>query len=129
MKNFIKIFFIAFCFFASLSITGQSDNYFDAEYITQNINAITTTQSVPSGEILVKINENENSIASSNNQSHEISASGDKQNSYSNTPTDKILYQNKFSSKTFINKYTQLRNSISHKISPYLKNEICTRAP
>lgn len=129
MKNFIKIFLILFCFFVSLRTTEHSDTYLSVQISNILNTAAVEKQPVQNDEIVLKINENENSIVSSNTQSHEISASQDKQNLYSNSQTDRISYQTKFLDHTFINKYIQLGNSKSHKISPYLRNEICTRAP
>lgn len=129
MQNILKIFLIIFCFVISLTIPNISENNFNVLNIYNTISVYNKEHSDSNSEFLTnRINENENSIVSSNITNYEISASQDKEGSY-NFGTEKNVLHNRLLCQNFINKYSKITNSISHKISSYLKNEICTRAP
>ncbi len=129
MKNIFKIFLIIFCFVISLTISNISENNFNVLNIYNTINVYNKEHSDSNSEFLTnRINENENSIVSSNTTNYELSASQDKENSY-NFGSEKNVHRNRLICQNFINKYFKITYSISHKISSYLKNEICTRAP
>ncbi len=129
MKNILKIFLIIFCFVISLTIPNISENNFNVLNIYNTINVYNKEHSDSNSEFLTnRINENENSIVSSNTTNYELSASQDKESSY-NFGSEKNVHRNRLICQNFINKYFKITYSISHKISSYLKNEICTRAP
>lgn len=128
MKNLIKLFFIALCFFISLCVNTHSDKICDV--ISYDNLIITESESIPIQEISVKPCENENSIVTANSQSHEISSiNNDRKDLNRFGISDKSDAKNKLLQKFFTAKYNQYYWSASHKISPHLKNEICTRAP
>lgn len=129
MKNILKIFLIIFCFVISFTIPNISENNFSVANLYNSINIYNKQQPDFNSEILTnRINENENSIVSSNTTNYELSASQDKEGSY-NFGSEKNVHRNRLICQNFINKYFKITYSISHKISSYLKNEICTRAP
>lgn len=127
MKNIFKIFLIIFCFVISLTISNISENNFNVLNIYNTINVYNKEHSDSNSEFLTN-RINENSIVSSNTTNYELSASQDKENSY-NFGSEKNVHRNRLICQNFINKYFKITYSISHKISSYLKNEICTRAP
>lgn len=128
MKNLIKLFFIVLCFFISLSANTHSDKICDVT--NYNTHIIVESELTPIQEISVKPNENKNSIVTANSQSHEISSiNNDRKDLNRFGISDKSDSKNKLLQNFFTNKYNQYYWSASHKISPHLKNEICTRAP
>lgn len=131
MKNILKTLFIIFVFFVSLSIFGNSENTFYTQNfhnLKSNITVVENSQNQNS-EQLITVNETENSLVASNFQNNEIFASNDAGKTHYNNLTDKAICQNKFIKVNFSNKYNEFTHLVSHKISPYLRNEICTRAP
>lgn len=130
MKNFIKIFFIVFCFFISLSANAREMDFsaFNSNFSQQEI--ILDSVSIPDEpELTLSDDVSENSIASANSQRHEISASTSRRDTYNGGTIEKTSTQNKLLQQIFTSKYNKSLFSKSHKISPHLKNEICTRAP
>ena len=129
MKNFIKIFFIVVCFFISLSANAKEldystfvDNFSHQELIFESV-------STPVTELVLANDINENSIASANSKRHEIGASSSRRDSYNNSTIERTSGQNKLLHQIITSNYNKTSLSESHKISPLLKNEICTRAP
>ena len=130
MKNFIKIFFIVVCFFISLSANARemdfsvlNSNFSQQEFILDSV-------SIPDEPALILSDDvSENSIAASNSQRHEISASSSRRDTYNSGTIERSSAQNKLLQQIFTSKYNKSLFSKSHKISPHLKNEICTRAP
>lgn len=130
MKNFIKIFFIVVCFFISLSANAREIDFsaFNSNFSQQEI--ILDSVSIPDEpELTLSDDVSENSIASANSQRHEISASTSRRDTYNGGTIEKTSTQNKLLQQIFTSKYNKSLFSKSHKISPHLKNEICTRAP
>lgn len=129
MKNLFKIFFIILAFFITLGINKNSatDTYTLNSNVTSVINNI--AENLPDNGTIAIPRENENSIVQSNSQNQKIISATDKKDSFGIGSIDKISEQNKYLKKFFISKYNKIYLSSSHKISPYLKNEICTRAP
>ena len=122
MNKYIKFICIVFCFFISLIININGEKISHSNIITQ-INNISNAS-------ILNPDEQENSIVYSNTQNHEISSiNNDRKNLNKGNFSDKTTSQNKTSQQLFKLKYNQIYWSISHKISPYLKNEICARAP
>ena len=130
MKNFIKIFFIIVCFFISLSSNAREINF---DYINYNISqheTICDSVSNPEEpELILSDDVNENSITSANNHRHEISSSSSRRDTYNSGSIEKTSIQNKLLQQIYSSNYNKTLYSTSHKISPHLKNEICTRAP
>lgn len=126
MKKFLKLFLICVCFFISLATNAHG--------IEWHANGINCTQQIINSatqqeELLVNLDNRNNAISASNNQKYEISATNSqKNNSYSGT-LDKVAYGSKLLQQIFTTNYNKILYSSSHKISSYLKNEICTRAP
>lgn len=131
MKNFIKIFFIVACFFISLFVNSGEESFasLNSDFSQQEavIMDCVTIPSVP--ELVLADDINENSIVASNNQRHEISSSSTRKYSYNGGNVEKTSIQNKLLQQIFTSNYNKTFYSTSHKISPLLKNEICTRAP
>ena len=129
MKNFIKIFFIVVCFFISLSANAREISFDSINFNSQQ-QIILDSVSIPDEpELILSDDVNENSITSSNSQRHEISASTSRRDTYNGGTIEKTSTQNKLLQQIFTSKYNKSLFSKSHKISPHLKNEICTRAP
>lgn len=80
-------------------------------------------------ELILSDDVSENSIAASNSQRHEISASTSRRDTYNSGTIERTSAQNKLLQQIFTSNYNKTLFSKSHKISPLLKNEICTRAP
>ncbi len=132
MKNILKTLFIIFVFLISLSIFGNSETTFVSEnlYNLRNQIALTQSQQQSEPELIINVNENENSLVASNFPNNEIFASNDCGKShYGTILTDKAANQNKSIKQNLSKKYNNFTHLISHKISPYLRSEICTRAP
>lgn len=132
MKNILKTLFIIFVFLVSLSIFGNSENSFVSQnfYNLNNKIEFSQTQQQSEPELIINVNENENSLVASNFQNNEIFASNDSGKShYGTISTDKATNQNKSTKQNLSKKYNNFTHLISHKISPYLRSEICTRAP
>ena len=129
MKNLFKIFFIILAFFITLGINKNSatDTYTLNSNVTSVINNI--AENLPDNGTIAIPRENENSIVQSNSQNQKIISATDKKDGFGIGSIDKISEQNKYLKKFLISKYNRILLSSSHKISPYLKNEICTRAP
>jgi hypothetical protein len=130
VKNFIKIFFIVICFFISLSANAKEINYsaLISEFSQQE--RILDSISIPdNAELVLSDDINENSIVAANNQRHEISASSSKRDTYNGGTIERTSAQNKLLQQIFTSNYNKTLFRKSHKISPHLKNEICTRAP
>ncbi len=117
MKNFLKIFFTALCLFIPTFASASGINQ-----ITSEVNSIPVVSAVS------KLNS-ETSIAAVNTGNLELSAIQDRRNNQSFGNIDKSNAQNKLIQQIFTAYYNKLFYSTSHKISSYLKNEICTRAP
>ncbi len=126
MKNFIKLFFIVSCFFISLAVNATEIDYGAINY-TQH--GIVNTISIPDEELGIKPSDNETEFVAANAQTNELSAPNDRRNNFSGGNIDKTSAQNKLLQKIFSSNYNKTFYSTSHKISSYLKNEICTRAP
>ena len=130
MKNFIKIFFIVVCFFISLSANAREMDFsaFNSNFSQQEI--ILDSVSIPDEpELTLSDDVSENSIASANSQRHEISTSYSRRDTYNSGAIERTSAQNKLLQQIFTANYNKTLFSKSHKISPHLKNEICTRAP
>lgn len=129
MKNFIKIFFIVVCFFISLSANAREISFDSINFNSQQ-QIILDSVSIPDEpELILSDDVNENSITSANSQRHEISASTSRRDTFSGGLIARTSSQNKLLQQITSNKYNKTLFSKSHKISPLLKNEICTRAP
>lgn len=122
MKNFLKMFFTLLLFL--ISIVGECVCP-AAEISTKISDSIYS----PTQVFLIVDNEVENYIASSNFRGFEISASSNKKESFAKGDLNKTSPQRKLLQIIFAQNYNKTLLSESHKISPYLKNEICTRAP
>ena len=130
MKNCIKIFFIVVCFFISLSANARERDFplLNSNFSQQEI--IFDSVSIPDEpELTLSDDVSENSIAATNSQRHEISASTSRRDTYNGGIIEKTSTQNKLLQQIFTSNYNKTLFSKSHKISPHLKNEICTRAP
>ena len=90
--------------------------------------ALDTISSVPAF-VYVADNETENSISSSNFYNAEILSLGGQKQTYSSSDLFKTSVQNKLLAQIFAQNYNKVFLSKSHKISYFLRNEICTRAP
>lgn len=130
MKNLFKIFFIILAFFITLGINNQNsapDNFISNSNVASVINNI--TENLPDTGTIAIPKENENSIVQSNSQNQKILSATDRKDSSGMGSFDNFSGQNKYIKKFLSSKYYKIYLSSSHKISPYLKNEICTRAP
>lgn len=126
MKNFIKLFFICFCLFISLAANACAINWNAADFnSTQQIINSATQQE----ELFVNFDGRTNAISATNNQKNEISSLNSQKNNSFNGTLDKATAGSKLIQQIFTAKYNKSLYSTSHKISSYLKNEICTRAP
>ena len=74
-------------------------------------------------------NETENSISSSNFYNAEILSLNTQKQSYNASNLYKTSAQLKLLSQIFTQNYNRVLLSKTHKISYFLRNEICTRAP
>lgn len=126
MKNLIKLFFIVLCFFITLGANAAGIEYNTLGFQS---GSITNTISIPDEEIGVQPDENETFFVSSNTQSAELYSQNERKDSFLGGALDKTSAQNKLLQQIFTSKYNKAYHSTSHKISSYLKNEICTRAP
>lgn len=126
MKRFFKLFFICVCFFISLATNAYGIDWHAQEFKTtqQVINPTTKHQE----ELTINFDIESNAISAANNQKFEISATNSQKNSHNGT-LDKTATQSKLLQQIFTANYNKTLYSSSHKISSYLKNEICTRAP
>lgn len=131
MKNFIKLFFIILSFFISLGTGNCSAQDCDVRIISLNTYSqeIIDDINIPREEVLITPVKNESYLVPTNSRNYKITPANDKKDSYSRGSLDKTSNQNKLFQQIFYNKYNQLFLSTSHKISSYLQNEICTRAP
>ena len=121
MKGFLKIFLIVFMFLISMC-NANASLYMSESSLIDNI-------TVPNAVVYVNNNEQENSIVAANSNGLELSALKDNKETYSGGNIFKSSAQYKFLQEIFSKNYNKVYLSTSHKISPYLKNEICTRAP
>ena len=90
--------------------------------------ALDTISSVPAF-VYVADNETENSISSSNFYNAEILSLGGQKQTYSSSDLFKTSVQNKLLAQIYAQNYNKVLLSKFHKISYFLRNEICTRAP
>lgn len=127
MKNVLKIFFICVCFFISLSANACGIDFPVPNFSEQPV--ITDTITIPQEELVINSDKTEHAIASTNSHRHEISNLSNRKNNPGSGSLDKASAQRKYIQQIFINNYNKTLYSNSHKISSYLKNEICTRAP
>ncbi len=118
MKNIFKLFFIVCLFFVSACA-----NAFDTQKNTDYIKAVQTQNIFTAG------NSQETSVVSSNSQSSEIYLQNDNKENYTGGNLFKASSQAKFLQEIFAQNYNKSFLSKSQKISPILRNEICTRAP
>jgi len=84
--------------------------------------------SAPAQVVFVTDNESENSVVSANSNVIEIFSSQDKKDQFLGS-VPKTSPQAKLLQQIFSKNYNNVFISNSHKISSFLKNEICTRAP
>lgn len=128
MKNFIKLFFIFLSFLFSLSLNYNSEGVrteSNLQLTSVNINIVET----PNQELTFKPTKTEQSVVSSNINNLELFSFNERKELSFSGILDKATILNKKFHQILTNNYQQLYISISHKISPHLKNEICTRAP
>ncbi len=127
MKNFIKIFFIIVCFFITLgaNATGAMSVGFEKLAPQTISNEIT----IPDQELGIKPVNNEVEFVCANTHNAEISAVRDRKDNFAGGFLDRASAQNRLLQQIFSSNYNKTYYSTSHKISPLLKNEICTRAP
>lgn len=128
MKNFLKIFFICVCFFISLAANACNINHPNFNVFNQP-SEISALETNPAEEFLISEECSENSIAAPNSQNHEIYTATLRKNTLTSGSTDRSATSQRLTQQIFISKYNKILYSSSHKISPYLKNELCTRAP
>ena len=126
MKNFLKIFFIVVCFLVTLGVckSGVSIGSFDIN----NKSIVSESISVPH-QVLVSPDDNESQIAASNSHNTELTSANLKKNSHNITNIDKVATERKIVAQIFALNYNKILYSASHRISLYLRNEVCTRAP
>jgi|InofroStandDraft_1065614.scaffolds.fasta_scaffold04542_1 hypothetical protein len=127
MKNVLKLFFICVCFLISLSANACGIDYTALNFTAQPV--ITDTITIPQEELVINSDKSEHAIAAGNNQRQEISNISSRKNNFNGGSLDKTSAQRKLIQQIFTAKYNKTLYSNSHKISSYLKNEICTRAP
>ena len=118
MKNFLKIFFITYLFFISLSVSAFETH--------KNFDVI---RPLSNQQIFIADSFQENSVVASNSQNPEIYLHNDDKENYISGNLLKTSSQSKFLREIFAKNYNKTFLSKSHKISPFLKNEICTHAP
>lgn len=124
MKKFVKLLFIIFYFF----FTSLNSGVQSAEL--SNADVYLSTAAVPAAEELyIKLQNSGAYIVAPNSLSCEITVLKDKKNIFMSGSLDRACPQNKSLQQIFNTKHNNLSNSNSHNISPYLKNEICARAP
>ena len=126
-QNVLKLFFICVCFLISLSANACGIDYNALNFSAQQV--ITDTITMPQEELVINSDKSEHAIASGTNQRQEISNVSSRKNNFSGGSIDKASAQQKLIQQIFTAKYNKTLYSNSHKISAYLKNEICTRAP
>lgn len=130
MKNLLKIFLVIVCFFISLNANAREISFDNINYTFSQQDIILDSVSNPDEpELILSDDVNENSITSANNQRHEISSSSTRRDFFNGGSIEKTSTQNKLLQQIFSSNYNKTLYSTSHKISPHLKNEICTRAP
>ena len=127
MKNFLKLFLIVVSFFVTLSSSASCISVDTA--INYNSQAIIDEITLPDFELVVNPEHNENAVVAANNRGQEIYTCSDRRNSTIGGNFDRVLNKNKLIQSIFSDRYNRQLCSTSHKISSYLKNEICTRAP
>lgn len=126
MKNFIKLFFIYFCLFISLASNACTINWQTADfYPIQQVITSTTQQE----ELCINLDDKTNAIFVTNNSKNEISSLNLQKNNSFNGNFNKAATGSKLRQQNFAKKYNEQFYNSSYKISSYLKNEICTRAP
>lgn len=126
MNNCIKLFFIFLSFLITLSVNTLRVQTCNAivPYNTQEIiNSISIEKSG------IKPGDTKNAIVASNSTNHELIPISERKDTFNNNTIFKFHSQYKLFQRFFYSKYNQIYISNSQKISPYLKNEICTRAP
>ena len=126
-QNVLKLFFICVCFLISLSANACGIDYNALNFSAQQV--ITDTITMPQEELVINSDKSEHAIASGTNQRQEISNVSSRKNNFSGGSIDKASDKKKLIQQIFTAKYNKTLYSNSHKISSYLKNEICTRAP
>jgi len=129
VKNFIKIFFIFLCFFIPLSANAFNTQVDSGLNIYEKQQNIINNFTISHNDFGIQPLKNENSIAASNSNNHELVPFNERKDSFSNSTIFKSNNQNKLLQQFFYINYSQSYTGSSHKISSYLKNEICTRAP
>ena len=80
-------------------------------------------------DLYFKLKNSGISLVAPGSQSCEITSLKDKKDVFMSGSLDRACTQNKSLQQIFNTKHNNLSNSNSHNISPYLKNEICARAP
>lgn len=126
MKNFLKIFFIVVCFLVTLGVCKSGVNI--GSFDINNKSIVSESISVPH-QVLVSPDDNESQIAASNSHNTELTSSNLKKNSHNITNIDKVATERKIVTQIFALNYNKILYSASHRISLYLRNEVCTRAP
>lgn len=127
MKKFIKIFFTALCLFIPIFASATGVNQLPPQL--QQLQFIEAHSSQNNESSCFNKNNNETSIAAVNTRNLELSVLQDRKNPKSFGNIDKSRAHNKLIQQIFTSDYNKLYFRTSHKISSYLKNEICTRAP
>lgn len=127
MKNILKLFLIYVCFFISLSANACGIDFHAANL--SSVPVITDSIRDAQNELSMNNDTKEQAIASANSQRQEISNISNRKNNFSGGSLDKAAAQQKLLQQIFTANYNKTLYSNSHKISSYLKNEICTRAP
>ena len=126
MKNFLKIFFIVVCFLVTLGVCKSGANI--GSFDINNKSIVSESISVPH-QVLVSPDDNESQIAASNSHNSELTSANLKKNSHNITNIDKVATERKIVAQIFALNYNKILYSASHRISLYLRNEVCTRAP
>ena len=126
MKNFLKIFFIVVCFLVTLGVCKSSVNI--GSFDINNKSIVSESISVPH-QVLVSPDDNESQIAASNSHNTELTSANLKKNSHNITNIDKVATERRIVAQIFALNYNKILYSASHRISLYLRNEVCTRAP
>lgn len=125
MKKVLKIFFIIVCFFVTLAVCKDGVN---VESFQFNNSVVAESIGVPH-QVLVSPDDNESQIATSNIHSSELISANFKKNSHNISNIDKALTESRLATHIFVANYRKILYSLSHRISLYLFNEVCTRAP
>ncbi len=126
MKNFFKIFFIVVCFLVTLGVCKSGVNI--GSFNLDNRPVVSESISVPH-QVLVSPDDNESQIAASNSHNTELTSANFKKNSHNISNIDKVATERKIVAQIFASNYNKILYSASHRISLYLRNEVCTRAP